>query len=394
MKYVSTLLLVLHSVVLWGNTSNFGDCVGATTLCSTSSYTFSRISGRGAVDELNPNNTCFNSQESNSHWFKFVIDRPGYLIFTIVPKTGIDDFDFILYRAGADSCSGLDSPSGIIRCNFAGSPGLVTGLSATATATSADVSGDLMLSQVPTQRGEVYYLLVDNYTTTGNGFDIDFSGSTTGFLTDSSTVDIVSVSYDAAHHDIQVNLSAPIAISSITDQLLNELTISGSGNVEIDFLIFHGIATVDGLQVSSSFSIILEQQLTTDVSYLLELDTGGDGNVLLTPCGTETEYDSISFYVAATDTALVGIETAQPVFAQQVQVFPNPTKDVLYISTDLPEGTAWSATVFDLSGKQISKAEVATQNYQMDLNALPNGTYLLVCNSAFGSYQQKVVLLH
>lgn len=58
-----------------------------------------------------------------------------------------------------------------------------------------------------------------------------------------------------------------------------------------------------------------------------------------------------------------------------VQVFPNPTSGLLTLSFDKPVGKGLYQ-VFSLSGKILMKGNLA-QKTQLDISAMPSGTYLL-----------------
>lgn len=392
MRYLLLLVTLLYANLLIAQTTSPQDCVGAVTICSNDTITTPSMPGQGNVDDLEYFSSCFALEESNAIWFEFVIDQSGWLVFSITPIGFLDDYDFALFQPDTFDCDLIGRRS--VRCNFAASPGMVTGLKVGETDTLADVSGDAWLAPIYVTSGEKYYLLVDSYTDAGSGFKLTTGGSTASFAPDTNITGIADIVYDTTANAFLLELDDAVSVSSISNDL-SEFKITGPlgvltvSNVSYDTLYLRGADVF-----SKSFMISTLEPVTQLGVYLLQLMQGTDGDVLLGSCLLSIPYNSRSFLVLAAEPEdTLSAESITPSFAQQVQVFPNPTKDVLYITTELPNGTAWSASLFDLNGKQISATEVSTQSHRVDVSDLPNGTYLLMCSSALGTYQQKVVVL-
>lgn len=168
------------------------DCNTASILCDKSSFVVQSVTGAG----LDPNeaaSSCLGglvgNSESNSTWFKWTCDQSGPLTFALSPNNLSDDLDFVLYELpnGINNCAGKT----IIRCMAAGEdPNLYptpchgpTGLRA-ASNDVIEPSGcsqgqDSWLSPANLVSGRSYALLINNFTSTGNGFQIDFGGTAT-----------------------------------------------------------------------------------------------------------------------------------------------------------------------------------------------------------------------
>ncbi|MFZ4476965.1 MAG: T9SS type A sorting domain-containing protein [Saprospiraceae bacterium] len=56
-----------------------------------------------------------------------------------------------------------------------------------------------------------------------------------------------------------------------------------------------------------------------------------------------------------------------------LEVFPNPARDFLQINTDTPLQT----TLFDLSGRQVLQQTDIENSAQLNISAIPAGTYVL-----------------
>lgn len=169
------------------------DCPQASVLCDKSPFVVQSVTGAGNnITELN-DALCFSNgapgnYESNSTWFTWICDQSGSLTFTLTPQSIVDDLDFVLYRLpnGVGNCQGKQ----VVRCMASGefnylSPCMgPTGLRAGETDISEDAgctdAGDnAWLAPFDMIAGEAYALCVNNFTTSGNGFSVQFGGSGT-----------------------------------------------------------------------------------------------------------------------------------------------------------------------------------------------------------------------
>jgi hypothetical protein len=169
------------------------DCPQASVLCDKSPFVVQSVTGAGSdITELN-DAACFSNGapgnfESNSTWFTWICATSGSLTFTLTPLSIVDDLDFVLYRLpnGVGNCQGKQ----VVRCMASGefnylSPcmgptGLRTGdpdISEDAGCT--DGGDNAWLAPFDMVAGEAYALCVNNFTTSGNGFSVDFGGTGT-----------------------------------------------------------------------------------------------------------------------------------------------------------------------------------------------------------------------
>ncbi|MFN0215640.1 MAG: gliding motility-associated C-terminal domain-containing protein [Saprospiraceae bacterium] len=178
-----------------------GDCPTANIVCGTDPIVAEQIFGAGNDPLELADAPCLTGfpGESSSAWYVFTAANAAKLTFTITPSDPNDDIDFVLYRLpnGPGDCTGKISE----RCMVAGDFGPVspcmgpTGLNLTATdinqppGCAPGMDNFLrFLTMVP---GRTYALCVNNFTTIGNGFTIEwgqdalFQGTATAnFTTD------------------------------------------------------------------------------------------------------------------------------------------------------------------------------------------------------------------
>lgn len=146
------------------------DCTSPTQICSNGSFAGSSPGpGSNAADGCSG---CVTG-ETYSNWYIFSPQTSGSLSLAINPNVGGDDLDFALYGPGA-SCNSLGAP---IRCSYAAGNGS-TGMGNGAIDVSEDVSGNSWVSPVNVVAGQIYFLMINNWTAGGAGYNVSFAGST------------------------------------------------------------------------------------------------------------------------------------------------------------------------------------------------------------------------
>jgi len=167
------------------------DCPEAAILCDKSPFVVQSVSGFGLDRTELDDATCFfngsaSNNESNSTWFVWTCSQSGTLEFTLTPLSAPDDLDFVVYRLpnGIGNCAGKE----VVRCMASGdnvfpSPCMgPTGLRPGDSDISEDAGcsnpgDDAWLTPMDMVDGETYALVVNNFTSTGNGFSVQFGGS-------------------------------------------------------------------------------------------------------------------------------------------------------------------------------------------------------------------------
>lgn len=155
------------------------DCISAIPICRNADIALTP-GGTGTVAEAGSGG-CL-SGESNSIWLSFSIETAGTLTFLITPTgpgANSIDYDFALYGPNHD-CANVNAPP--LRCSYAGlgSPlAPLTGLNMTATDTTENASGDGFVKYIDVLPGQVYYLLLNNFSPTIAPFSLTFGGTAT-----------------------------------------------------------------------------------------------------------------------------------------------------------------------------------------------------------------------
>ncbi len=170
------------------------DCPTSASLCDKSPFSVQSVVGAGVNTREMDGASCFISGggsgtniETNSTWFKWTCLQSGTLTFTITPTNLDDDIDFIVYEMynGIQDCNSRT----IVRCMATGeTPGVCkihgpTGLRDGETDIS-EPSGcgpgqNGFVRPLDMVAGRSYALVINNFSNTGNGFNIEFGGTGT-----------------------------------------------------------------------------------------------------------------------------------------------------------------------------------------------------------------------
>jgi len=149
------------------------DCVNAIQLCGSEPISIDKTKGTGFEDKEG----CSPSgQEFQSKWFRFDVLESGDLEFMVQPK-GDAVFTYSLYK---DACPTVGN-SNAIACEL-GMPsaeGRIIGLSDDPVASFGDLgtAPTNFSSALGVTVGETYFLLIDNFSSNGIGFDLSFAGT-------------------------------------------------------------------------------------------------------------------------------------------------------------------------------------------------------------------------
>ncbi|HMQ47337.1 MAG TPA: gliding motility-associated C-terminal domain-containing protein [Saprospiraceae bacterium] len=160
------------------------DCPDATSICNRDAFVVQSVDGPGNdPSEANDANCLYIvfgiDVESFSTWFNWTAASNGTFTFVLTPLNATDDLDFVVYELpnGADNCNGKIP----IRCMASSCIGQ-TGLDESSTDTSEPPNcglptQDNFLAAINMSAGESYALMVNNFSQTGIGFQIEFGGT-------------------------------------------------------------------------------------------------------------------------------------------------------------------------------------------------------------------------
>jgi gliding motility-associated-like protein len=168
MRKALYIFLILISQTIFAQSSS--DCGGNVQVCGNTPISFTPTGPGNVMETLGG---CLGT-EHFSIWYTFTIATSGTLTFVIDPNNFTDDYDWAVYGPNV-TCGNLGGP---IRCNYSAADG-PTGLNTTATNTTAGAGGSPFCSVMNVVAGQTYYLIVDNFSSSANGFVLSWGGTAT-----------------------------------------------------------------------------------------------------------------------------------------------------------------------------------------------------------------------
>ena len=172
------------------------DCSTGLVLCDKSPFTIPSVQTAGDDPNEITGIECGPGQpveEVQSTWFKWICEDPGTLAFNLDPIDTDDDLDFVVYELpnGLDDCGSKEplrimlsgrntgDPAGLTWADCIGETGLRTGESDERENCGCEPDDNNFIRPIDMVAGRAYALVVLNFTTSGNGFTLEFSGTGT-----------------------------------------------------------------------------------------------------------------------------------------------------------------------------------------------------------------------
>lgn len=267
---------------------NEQDCLGAISICGDSYSTTNSYEGSGnVVFEINGGSSCLRTGERNDVWYIFTVQEDGDLLFTITPNNPSDDYDWAIYDLTNSSCSDIATdPSIEVSCNYSQTDG-DTGPDGTTNLSSQGSNGSPFNDGIPVLTGEVYVINVSNFSSTQDGYTINFTMAS-------------DVIIDVTPPELQTIVDSPTCGEDDITAWFTELVDTSSVNAS-NFIVTgpggpYSITDVLGTSNSQNereFKLSLDAQLTAGGSYSLVFS--GQVN---DACGNTVIGNSLNFTVA------------------------------------------------------------------------------------------------
>jgi hypothetical protein len=344
------------------NGTDNNDCINSTAICSSSNVG-SNSTGPGIAAEGCSGSVCPAGGENHSNWFNFTIQTSGTFNFTITPSNLTDDYDYTLYGPNT-TCGALGAP---VRCSDSGLTG-ATGLSPAALDVSEDVNGDKLTATLNVVAGQSYYLLIDEWTPTGAGYTLSFSGT--------ASLDCVVLPVELKDFKAQyVPEAEAVDLYWSTESEVNNdyFTVEKSRDGEnFDFVAF-----VDGAGSTSSEHMYFtsDRESETGVIYYRIKQTDFDGKV---------NYSK---------TVSVNII---PEMKDEVYIFPTPTNEDCFVTFYSKIEETAEMRVLDAKGNVIETRAIniikgGDNNFKIESSEYKKGLYFIQINSETKSLSGKLV---
>jgi len=320
-------------------------------------------------------------QSGSSYWYKFHCYAPGLLGlgFIIKPVLGSDDFDWGLFdvTGHTDLNDIFSTPSMQVSVNISGNLGQ-TGCIPGGFG-NFNCSPDPEYNQLAAmQAGHDYMLMVTNWSATGQGYSISFTGGD-ALITNNTPPVITSVSTVGCNTSLlKVVFSKDIKCPSVT------VTGSEFSLTPIGPVVNAAISSCSSpLGTITELTVQLQNPLAAG-SYNLVVNPGTDGETFVDACGDSM---AIGFQVPFTVTAItpVAVNNITYTGCAPTVLNVNLTKPVLCNSIT-PNGSEFSIIPGNPAIASVQSSCISTGTYTGQLqvvlqNPLPHGNYQLVINS-------------
>lgn len=229
------ILLVVASLLCFSSFGQAGsDCNTAQSVCNEQYEESNSPAGTGAVFEVSPN-SCQSIGEFNSAWYVFTVQENGMLNFTLQPNSNADDYDWSLYNITDNGCAGINSgASPEVNCNSWGTFGNQgpTGISSAngGAGTSngpGDTNGPPFNQDLAVTEGQIFALVIMNFSATLNGYNLDFGSSTASIFDNESPV-FVGAAANCDQSELTITLSENVGVEQL---IAGNIELVNNGNV-------------------------------------------------------------------------------------------------------------------------------------------------------------------
>lgn len=259
LQFPSFLVLLLSFSPVKSQTS-VQDCIGAIPVCQEIYVQNSSFSGVGNIpDEISTG--CLADGENNDVWYIFQVSNSGSLNFIISPVNPADDYDWAVYNLTNKSCDDLNDPGVLVSCSFSGTPG-VTGPNGFTGQTSAGEFDSPYNNVIPVSQGETYLINISNWSSTNDGYVLNFSNSTANIVdTDLPSLSLITGDY-CGSTSLNLSFSERLKCSTID---LSDFSLVGPSGV-IPFSLSNDCSTSN---FTTELEIILNSSFQEEGSYSL-----------------------------------------------------------------------------------------------------------------------------
>lgn len=305
------------------------NCNGAYPVCNDASFA-GNSSGFG-TQELNAGNRgCLSTDEHQTTWFGFSPALTGTIQLNINPTAGAVDYDFAIWGPYPPG-SGCPVTGAPLRCSYAaetGTTGLLTGAVDLTEGASPATTPRFVESIVigAAQLGQVYYLVVDNYTSNTTPFTLDWSLSTPGMLDCTPPLPAEILSFNATAFDTYNQIHWATQSEINTSHFILEKSIDA-----VNFTELKRTAAAENSNVVVNYNETDPNPYPTSYYRLKQVDKNGDFKY----------YGPISI-------------TNEHLSAISIQnIYPNPADESFKIDLFSKEALNADLNIFDIYGRTV-----------------------------------------
>lgn len=343
------------------NGTDNNDCSRSTQICNNISFN-SNSSGPGLVSEGCGGSACMAGGENHSNWYVFQINTSGTLAFNLTPTNLADDYDFAIYGPGV-TCSNLGQA---VRCSDAYLSG-VTGLGNGALDVSENVMGDKWVAPMNVTAGQIYYMVIDEWTPSNQGYNIAWTG-TAGFSCTPLPVELLSFNAKYNRDAKVVEFDWVTASEKNNDYFLLEKSHDGSNYTPFEKV--NGNGTTNHL---NEYSAVDPKPFLREINYYRLKQVDKDGNF---------EYSDVVAVVVDDPDALFTV-SPNPAFEKaDIHFYSFENEDVVLNINDHRGQVVKS---------QVIHTEAGFNHYSFPVTDLNAGLYLFTISGKDGMQKARIM---
>jgi gliding motility-associated-like protein len=226
MKSLGRLCVLVLVLFITAHPDTYGqnnsDCNGAVSVCNAVYDEQDSPAGTGQVFEVAPG-TCQTGGEFNSAWYVFSPQADGQLSFILQPNDNDDDYDWSLFDITSAGCAGIltgESPE--VSCNSYGVAGGNQGPTGISTTEGGfgnnngpgNINGPPFNGDLNVTEGNVYALVVMNFSSTLDGYTLDFNNSGVSIF-DETAPQLVDYSFSWCTGELTLNFDEDVVVADL-----------------------------------------------------------------------------------------------------------------------------------------------------------------------------------
>jgi hypothetical protein len=330
------------------------DCSGGTTICANTSFSGNSSGGGTFSDFTDTNTDCLDTPEHQTSWYYFSSTTNGTIGMTITPNLNTDDYDWAIWGPmNAVTCPPNSAP---VRCSAAdgnGTAANITGLGNGATDVSEGPYGDGWVSLLNVLAGEVYVMVLDNWTASNSPFTLSWQ-LTNGANLNCAPLPVELISFSGKNEGIKNRIDWSTV--SETNNAFFTVERSHTGNSFESFIVKGGAGNSS---IQNDYYVYDHSPFNGTTYYRLK----------------QTDYDGKFTY-----SSTIAIQNRLNEITVR-NVHPNPTTEDLNFEFYSPVNGTVKIEVLDLTGRivfdKIQNVDEGKSNLNTQIAGLAKGVYSL-----------------
>lgn len=229
-------------------------------------------------------------------------------------------------------------------------------------------------------------------------------GDEVEFAEMSDNVDAWMWTFEGADEATSAAASPVVTYSNAGTYDVNLLITNEYGEAQESFVDVVTVITVPSVEIAGVQSDnVIDLEAIVSGATTIEWDFG-DGNRSMDTNTSHTYTSNGTYTVTLTASNQCGETTSTLEYIvntltvtegdlERMRIYPIPTNNYLNIELDNRDGEEITATMLDVSGRQIMSSIFRNNKHSLDVSALPNGTYMIKLQGESATHYRKVLIV-